>query len=269
MGNCLVTKLRGNVSNDNLPSLGSFIFDAYAGNNSCTIGIVGLSESTTVKILGNGVFTDTNSKTKTVTFPSDGTEVEMSFTLAEDCKIEIMNISYDKKINFIYNGNYDISNAVKFRPFQKIYKSGGSAVFNLDDIEYPSTITQLFCMDSKVIGDLSKFQGINISTYFSVWNNNITGDIINLANMVSTQTIQCGYSSIYGIVEDLLLALKNNGKTGTFSFSVINSNATFNNAQMSNDCKVTISENTITVKDAYNDSIVLGTYDGSTWTYRS
>lgn len=150
MGNCLVTKLKENVNNDNLVILGSVIFtcrDYSAASHSdiCNRIGIGAQEALTIYALGNTLLYEDAERTvlcngdgKTMNIPV-GSQTNLVRTGWEGGKVRI-------------ESKYEISN------ISSAYEGFG---FNINDLEYSKIGvlgTGLYVTNNTgVTGDLNKF----------------------------------------------------------------------------------------------------------------
>lgn len=134
---CLVTKLKGNVQNDNLPYFNALLFEVSAGKKiSVNVGITPINAS--AKLVGNGHFETSNGTNigKTYSFPSTGEVSIYAVSDGSSCKVYITpkyNFDYlsltgltDTAISGIDDGIIDISqfiynNTVGNRPFRSLH----------------------------------------------------------------------------------------------------------------------------------------------------
>ena len=195
MGKCLVTKLSGSVNTDKLLKLGEMRieFNSVSAPSNKTQGItLQSSKPITLKIVGNGYFTDK--------------------TLAEN-KGNTLSI-LPNVITYIYvsNGDFYISIPDKYSlTILSLFaeESGSdSSVKNktvyLDQIEYSTLLTTLRVSSENVIGDIDSFKNLTSLTYLNISNlENVNGDIDSLKNLSSLRILQMVDSNLTGDIASL------------------------------------------------------------------
>ena len=283
MGNCLVTKLKGTVDNQNLMPLGSFAVKFKQGvNGSIRYGNFAYIRA---YIVGSGYFSDDTY------VPNYGTEREfiasptfkgyIYVVPTGDCKVVICDddystfgiITYNCYIddNTLFNGSRTIANVGVTNGTEKSIKDMHN--FNMSSMSYGlpfGGITYHNC--ANVSGDTSMFIGLtNVATSCRImlYGTKFTGNVVNLASLYNAQEFNFGNTTVWGRLEDLLVAMLNNGADRTISFGFLNSAVTFNNTSITSyDFSVIFdsTNSTITVKNISTD-VTVATYASGTWTY--
>ena len=214
MANCLVTKLKSNVINDNLVGLGVIRLKAIElpgtpddwQQLSITFGVVG---ECTIHAYG-GTFFRRSAGSSTAT--------DTLTLINEEAEIQFNNGTY----------NVDITNKyglTKIGPAVNFYKHLLS--FNLADLKYSVNMTDIRCQQALLSGDisdislmsnlahfnaqnnntlsgnLSSISGLANIVYFDVVDSNITGDIANIASNTLITTLNIANTSIYGDVASI------------------------------------------------------------------
>jgi hypothetical protein len=280
MGNCLVTKLKGAVVNNNLEKLGEFKF--YVKNNNSTT------------ILPFAVIASSNFK---VEISSPGYMYKGTI----DSQTDITN-SYEGSDTTGYRlspGEYDISIISKYPITNLIINSNAidNCLVDIDlkQLKYFTELSSIELGGKGIVGDTSDFFSY-VSDYFPITlnlrNTDISGDIQNLAKLkIKTNTTIIGtadmnpmssYSSInqsllYGTVESFVSSMISQNYGKNYRFLSYNAAITFHNQIIINlpdnqnkGIKIVIDANgDATVHRLDDASIVYGTYTKSTntWSY--
>jgi len=272
MGNCLVTKLKGIVDNDNLKKFGVLtlnIAEADSGGNRLVISgqVTGKA-----RIIGNGHFTNTGS-----TFdPSGdiGTEVNIPFQ------------------GWSSNGNYKIEIDDKYN-LSGTFNSGNSQSLDLSDLMYNTAFTRftmkgcegdiialinknpllttVICNNtenpSKVYGNLGDLESVNI-TNLNLSYSGITGNLDDFKS-VNITNLDLSYSGITGAIERYAERVYNNIPDGGNYVILVPATVTLNNRPVGiNDFTAYIRKNgSILTLTNISGTTTFATYDGENWTY--
>lgn len=230
--NCLVTKLKGSVENESLPVLNAIKIEL---KSSQQVIYISLNTITTVKLIGNAVFTS-----------SDGSQNYGKEYTDTSCYIKNIN---DGDFLFIY-GKYDLSNI--YTEDNKVFIKDNYPL----DLDYCGEITRLQIGNRNLVNiDLNKFSKYNTKvTYIrNFYNNNIYGDLETIAeNMLANGRDGSVANDILCIGTDST-NLKLNGVKTANDYNTINF----------------ISSSSIIIYAGENKTsgTVVASYDGSTWTY--
>lgn len=195
MGKCLVTKLSGSVNTDKLLKLGEMRieFNSVSAPSNKTQGItLQSSKPITLKIVGNGYFTD-----KTLTENKGNT-------------LSIL----PNSITYIYvsNGDFYISIPDKYSltVLSLFAEESGSDNYvknktvYLDQIEYSTLLTILRISSENTIGDIDYLKNLTSLTALNMSNlENVNGDIDSLKNLSSLKILQVAGSNLTGDIASL------------------------------------------------------------------
>lgn len=247
MGNCLVTKLKGVVDNDNLKKVGCIKLHVIVGANA---SINRLGESTSpycsVEIIGEGHFSSTqggsdNIGTKRVSsttlYPSAGEydiEISNKYALVNLTMSSITVVSMDAA-DFDYTNLrsfalFKTRKGVSFDELPDAIFNSGFKILNFDDGQNYAAldVTKLanntimtyfkYSSDSaasaSLYGDISGLGGKPSMTFLGIKNQlGITGDISSLGGNVALTRIECYKSGVGGAIEDLAAAQVAAGRT--------------------------------------------------------
>lgn len=119
--------------------------------------------------------------------------------------------------------------------------------------------------DISVFKDIVNLNNLSISGYGSILN--ITGDITTLYSLVNATTINLAHMpNIYGSYETLLENMYKNGRISGTMVNYFGPKCMFNNQLISgsNRYEATFSDSGVSVS---KDSVVVGTYNGTEWSY--
>ena len=170
MGNCLVTKLKGSVDNDELLKLGELKLHVDSVNIPIT------RNEQRILIVGSDYTPDGNINVRT-----KGSYMSLSSDLSSPTSSIDVPIGTEVRI-YLLDGIYDVyvSNKYHIKVLGAGYEGGEEVpIWNLENIEdlyYTPNMTSLGIPNSTIIGDISKFPTRNIR-YFTVYNTRLTGEL--------------------------------------------------------------------------------------------
>lgn len=193
MAQCLVTKLKSTIDNDDLLELGALrVRHEYDSVQPYAQGITHTAEATNkgARIVGDGTFSN---GTKAITGES--------FTSSA--------------------GNYDIIVFDKYtlvNIFSETHNISYGLTMNINDLKYSPNLKKLGASrntngSTESTGDLSTFANFTKLEVLVLNDSQITGDIANLKNSINLSKINIYNSCISGALEDLLNGLATNNKT--------------------------------------------------------
>ena len=192
MGKCLITKLNGVVNNDSLLHPSEMRVKFYKETNptkrSRTLRI-GTREQITLKVVGDGYFTDEN----------------LTANLGKSVVV-------NNEIKSVYVSNSDIevsiSDKYKFYTISDIVVPPESAsldinrVVDLNNLEYSKLIQQINLTASRIEGGLDSLSNLVNLTSLSL--NNSYGDIKSLGNITSLTALELNGKNIFGNLSSLV-----------------------------------------------------------------
>jgi hypothetical protein len=190
MGNCLKTKLKGVVNNNNLPFLGCVIFRYTKQTNPSSVSYLRFgnhNKDITVKCLeGNYIYANQSATGAATDEVVANAGVQTYVSLANEDLTLIVDFKYTDFSALIF--------LVK----------GLGWDFNIDDLAY-SHITYFDVADystkrTGIIGDIKNLIDVPI-TYLDIANTNISGDIINLAKNRTLGNFGIQNTNINGAIE--------------------------------------------------------------------
>lgn len=262
MENCTITKLIGNVVNNNLPIYNAFVFDVVynnAGNINNKIYFSIYKDAPiapVIKALSGSFLIDGVEYTEyTMTKPynnlyyvPNGIELKN-----ENCKIAILNAKYYlESINYMigYNSETAYNNIVKFDISQLDYAKINSIIFPITHELYgtlalkdSSKITNINVRGTtkkKLYLNLNQFARTSKITNFQVGYSFAEGDIINLANNIELSNMNISNSNISGSVEVFAAAMVAAGRTsGKLTLTGANSLVTYTGYPVKANYKIT------------------------------
>ena len=191
---CLVTKLKGNVSDDSLLKLGEFRIKVYRVENP-TVKTQGMSleflEDTEIEIIGDGYFTDEGLTTNLGTNKKCNANEITSFYLSNgDYEISVLNKYKVETIYLYYVGNSGVTQTQMSH-----YE------FNIDDLKYSPNIIRINAMSNLITGDLKSLGNMIKAEVILMQTASLTGDIANLKNL--KDCITCRLNLMYDIYGDI------------------------------------------------------------------
>ena len=193
MGNCLVTKLKGSISNNELLRIGEMrIRIAKVGNpTDATQGFgIEVNKSVVLEIVGDGYFTDKTlnvNKGKNITLNVGINGVWVS---NEDVEIAIL----DK---------YSITKISRNFPNQTSAAYGSNKYLNLSDLKYSNALTSLDLSGSQVTGDIANLKGLTALTTLNLSGSQVTGDIANLKGLTALTSLNLRSTQVTGDITNL------------------------------------------------------------------
>lgn len=180
MGNCLVTKLLGSVSNDNMLRIGEMRIGFIKTNtqNAYTQGLRLICDKPIkIEIVGNGYFTDSQLQTnkgKSI-IVNDTTDIYVS---TETKEIAILN-KYDLKSIMAVSGK----------------SSEKSKSLDIEFLKYSLFMQTLMLYNWKLNGDVSSIKDLTDLTILNLTNSSISGDISSFSNLTKLTNLQCQYNN--------------------------------------------------------------------------
>ena len=253
---CLVTKLKESVNNPNLPKLGEIIFSVDSSSTP---------EGQTLRFETEGVTLDIPSEYNR----PDSTHLASGvYSVKAYPKYDMTKLIVGSGISYSLSDLQHASNLTDLR----LYSLGSSGVSA--DVSVFSNMTQLtsLVLVIPVTGNLSSLSGlINMQSIdiINIWT--LTGNISSLGTW--TKCSQFHFSdagSISGTLESLCSALMTNGKTsGTFNFRGNGNSISFHGVVLPAGSYryVRYLDGIITVATDNTFNTIVGTYDGSSWSY--
>lgn len=196
MGTCLVTKLKGSISDSSLKKVGEMRikFGVSKTANKQTRGLsMMFGRDVKLEIIGNGYFTDetiteNKGKTYSATAWGNGHIVYISNDSIE--------LSISDKYSIVSISTYDG------------YKNQWSAFdpkemsFDIEDLRYSSSLQSLKLRGTSAYGDLSSLANNTSLKYIDLQGTSIKGDIANLKNNAD-MTHLFGSKDFYGDIASL------------------------------------------------------------------
>ena len=192
MGNCLVTKLKGSTSNNELLRIGEMrmriakVENPTGANRGFGISV---NKPVVLEIVGDGYFTDktlTVNKGKTITLNADVNGVWVS---NDNVEIAIL----DK---------YSITALSSFYP-QTSAAYGSRLYLNLSDLKYSTALTSLNLAGTQVTGDIANLKGLTALTSLNLYSPQVTGDIANLKGLTALASLNLAGPQVTGDIANL------------------------------------------------------------------
>lgn len=195
MTKCLITKLNGQVDNNNLYRIGELRikFSKVTSPTDKSQGIsVSFIKDTKLEILGDGYFTDqalSANKGKTIIVPAN--TITKVYVSNSDLYLCIM----DK---------YALE-ALSFTPLLDDTTGyyAKNKELNLEELKYSTRIFKLVMFDSKAYGDISSLKNFTNLSYVRMGSTDISGDISSLKNLTNLTYLDIGFTNIFGNISAL------------------------------------------------------------------
>ena len=216
MTQCLVTKLKGAVSDSSLTRLGelrigvSRVDSPTRQTQSFTFSFF---KSAQLEIIGEGYFTDVN-------------------LTANNGKTQTIQANTPTTV-YVSNGDFEVAVLDKYSlrslSFSGIEDYAQSAQMNnrslnIDDLRYSTSVISLTLSSSQVTGDLSSLSGLTALTSLALSNSQVTGNLSSLSGLtaltslaLSNSQVTGNLSSLSGLTEMMHLTLTNSQVTGDLS----------------------------------------------------
>lgn len=210
MSDCLVTKLRASVNDDNLEKLGVItIKRVTTANHNADTALISTNMSVAgvkFKIIGDGYFERTIGGTSLGKEYTAGVGGDAFYSSNGDYTIEVTS-KYDAVLTQLGSGNQCNVKQLYYSPSYGIRGVGYNG--KISDLN-PNNVTLFSAWN--VLGNYDDvLKLINLSELY-LPGRNIGGDIEGLSAMLSLQIIHFGYG-MTGSIEDLVRAYRGNGKT--------------------------------------------------------
>lgn len=197
MGTCLVTKLKGIISDSSLKKVGEMRikFDVSKTANKQTRGLsVMFSKDVKLEIIGDGYFTDetiteNKGKTYSATAWGSGHMVYISNNSVE--------LSISDKYSVVSISTYD-GYENKWSTFNPKEIS-----FDIEDLRYSSLLESLKLRGTSVYGDLSSLATNTSLKYLDLQMTGVKGDIANLKNKANMTHLFLLDNGFYGDIASL------------------------------------------------------------------
>ena len=191
---CLVTKLKGNVSNNSLLRLGEFRIKFAKVDSvpygSQTMGI-NVSEPVKIEVVGDGYFTNrdfTENKGKVMMLNTNMPEFYVS---KNDIELAILDKYKIKQL--VPNFSNQVNNSV----------FGNNKSMNIEGLSYSVNLTTLNLGLMNIEGDISSLSNLVNLTTLSLNGANLTGDISSLSNLVNLTTLSLNGANLTGDISSL------------------------------------------------------------------
>lgn len=245
MGNCILTKLKGSVNNDNLPIFG----EIQLGVDDERVSTINIQADGALryKLTGNGYFTDS---TGTEDYGKETTSSGVVYVKSnESCTVKVIDQSYAMTSIFAVQGAFIHAESLAFRK---------------------NTLRSIDMLDNSGIQGSISGEGIfkNL-TYFAIsdWNMDTPVNINIFNGNTSTDTIYVSNGDkLEGTIESLLESIWNASKrSGSITLAFYGSpNVKFRDNYTFYNGTATFSSAGISVTQEGGQTF---SYDGSSWTY--
>ena len=196
MGKCLVTKLNGRVSNDELLKLGEMRFyfqkeDNFSNVFNHAIGLT-FSKETTVSVFGGNFVDKTDNRNLGTTINFEANIPKDVFVSNDNCYISV--------------NKYLLSSIHAVNGESKTVSS-----FCIDDLKYSKGLTELYSLSTRLTGDIANLKNLTALTNLSLSSTRLTGDIANLKNLTALTNLRLSSTQVTGDIVNLknLTALTN------------------------------------------------------------
>ena len=185
MTKCLVTKLNGSISNQEILKLGEVRIKIHsvANPNGGTQKLyVVFNQDTKLEIIGDGYFTDVNlSSNKGKTLVVKG------------------NIDTDV---YVSNGDFILSISNKYA-LKTLSDIGTNKDIETNFLKYCTVLTNLSLNNAKVSGDIADLKDLTALTNVSLNNTKVSGDIADLKDLTALTNVSLNNTKVSGDIADL------------------------------------------------------------------
>ena len=196
MNQCLVTKLKGAVSDSSLMRLGEFRIkvNRVTTPTSMTQGFTfTFNKDVQIEIIGNGYFTN-----KALTANNGKT----------------MNITANTMASvYVSNGDFEVAVLDKYSLVRLLCYAQGEAnvtaaemsnrSMTIDDLKYSTALTTIGLGSTQVSGDISALQNLTALTTIGLGSTQVSGDISALQNLTALTYINLGSTQVSGDMQNL------------------------------------------------------------------
>ena len=196
MNQCLVTKLKGAVSDSSLMRLGEFRIkvNMVTRPTSRTQGFTfTFNKDVQIEIIGNGYFTN-----KALTANNGKT----------------MNITANTMASvYVSNGDFEVAVLDKYSLVCLLFYAQGEAnvtaaemsnrSMTIDDLKYSTALTSINLGGTQVSGDISALQNLTALTSINLYSTQVSGDISALQNLTALTYINLGGTQVSGDISAL------------------------------------------------------------------
>ena len=232
MGNCLITRLNGSVSNSSIPKIGEMrikVLPIASPSKESQCFIFTFNKQATVEIIGDGYFTDetltVNNGKKVIIAPNVYTSVYVSngsFEIAIPCKYDLITIQTytlgqgvdNKDMSSIDSLKYSYALANINLPNTKAFGDIDvlKDLLNLKDINFSYTqvsgdigglgkcvkLTNINMPNTHVSGDIGGIGNLTALQYLTLPNTQVSGDIGGLGKCVKLTNINMPNTHVSG-----------------------------------------------------------------------
>lgn len=208
--NCLVTKLKEVVSNDNLKEIG-VMYITLSYKNAAMLDITSSVDQDIIASEGN--FIVSYQKVKTLHLKAN-----TKTTVYSDAQLKVK-IPNKYVITYIHYK----SSIPEFNIEDLEYSMGLTAIAgntdstnitgNIKYLKNKVSMTELVIPYSKVTGELSDIADLKHLTNLNISNTKISGDIRTLSSFIELTNIKIAGSNIYGTLESLVVGQVSGGRT--------------------------------------------------------
>ena len=171
MTKCLVTKLNGSISNQEIFKLGEVRIKIHRVANPCASTqklYVVFNQDTKLEIIGDGYFTDVNlslNKGKTL----------------------VVKGNIDTEV-YVSNGDFILSISNKYA-LKMLSYIGTNKDIEINFLKYSTELTYLNLNNSKVSGDIADLSNLTALEVLNLYNTLVSGDIADLKNLTALTRI--------------------------------------------------------------------------------
>lgn len=176
MGNCLVTKFKSSINNELIPRIGEISIGFEQSTQNVVCLHIGSRKNTTLRIVGNGYFTDKNGETNL------GKTKVLNANIEED--VYMNNSKFDLFIDNKYNIYSFSNNKADTYPVIKDNMS-----FDIEAFKY-SNLQNLILQNSSIAGNLSVIgNSTAMNRLYAYLCPNIYGDTASLSKITDIKRV--------------------------------------------------------------------------------
>lgn len=216
MANCLITKLKGSVSNKEILRIGEMRiqFDKVKVPTEGTQGFtVGVNAPVTLEIIGDGYFTDNTlvtNKGKTQELPAGRSTIWVSnsdllVAVLDKYKVNVVEVYYPNGgvSSFASNKHLNLD-AFKYSVnFDSMDLSGTQTSGNVEDLKNLTAIRSLSLRNTKVSGNVGELKTLAAVDNLSLNNTQVSGNVGELSALTKLVNFYINNTQVSGNVGDL------------------------------------------------------------------
>ena len=214
MGNCLITRLNGSVSNSSIPKIGEMrikVLPIASPSKESQCFIFTFNKQATVEIIGDGYFTDetltVNNGKKVIIAPNVDTSVYVSngsFEIAIPCKYDLIKIQTYTLGQGVDNKDMSSIDSLKYSyALENINLPNTKAFGDIDGLKDLLNLKGINFSYTQVSGDIGGLGKCVKLTNINMPNTQVSGDIGGIGNLTALQYLTLPNTQVSGDIGGL------------------------------------------------------------------